>query len=137
MGPLGPRCYNGHILFIYDFESFMLKLNPHHALPAKVFLKRLFRNFLFGIIIIGVSLSLGMLGYHHLEGLPWVDAFMNASMILSGMGPVATLATDAGKVFAGFYALFSGTIFLVVVAIVFSPLIHWFFHKFHLMENKE
>lgn len=100
------------------------------------FFKRLSRNILFGLVIIAGSLLLGMFGYHHYEKMSWVDAFVNAAMILSGMGPISTLTTNGGKVFAGFYALFSGVVFLVVIAIVFAPVIHWFFHKFHLDDKK-
>lgn len=72
-----------------------------------------------------------MLGYHELERLPWVDSFLNAAMILGGMGPVNMLYTNAGKIFAGLYALFSGIIFLLVVGILFTPLVHRFMHRFH------
>lgn len=87
------------------------------------------------MIIIGISLSLGMIGYHHFENMSWVNAFLNAAMILSGMGPVETLQTSGGKIFAGTYALFSGVIFLVVVGIIFAPVVHRFFVKFHLSNN--
>jgi hypothetical protein len=83
------------------------------------------------MIIIG-SLVLGVLGYHFLEGLAWVDALVNASMLLGGMGPVNVLQTVAGKVFASFYALYSGIIFLVVVGVIFAPIYHRFLHRFHL-----
>jgi hypothetical protein len=82
-------------------------------------------------IIMG-SLLLGVLGYHYLEGLAWVDALVNASMLLGGMGPVDVLHTVAGKLFASFYALYSGIIFLVVVGVIFAPLYHRFLHRFHL-----
>jgi hypothetical protein len=83
------------------------------------------------IIILG-SLLLGVLGYHYFEGLAWLDALLNASMLLGGMGPVDVLHTVAGKVFASFYALYSGIIFLVVVGVIFAPLYHRFLHRFHL-----
>jgi hypothetical protein len=73
-----------------------------------------------------------MLGYHLFEKMSWVDAFVNASMILSGMGPLGPLNTNAGKIFAGFYALFSGLAFIVIIAVIFSPVIHRFFKKIHL-----
>lgn len=113
----------------------MTKLNTLAVLPKKLFYKRLVHNLFFGIIIISLALFLGMLGYHHFEAMSWTDAFLNASMILSGMGPVDTLKTHAGKIFAGTYALFSGTLLLVTIAIVFVPLIHSFFRKFHLQEK--
>ena len=85
--------------------------------------------------IITASLLIGILGYHFVEDQPLVDAFLNAAMILSGMGPAAELHTDAGKIFAGLYALFSGTIVLVVMAVILAPLIHRFLHKFHMQEK--
>ena len=94
--------------------------------------KHLLRNFSIGVSIIGVALYIGMLGYHLTEGMSWIDAFMNASMILSGMGPAATLYTYAGKLFAGCYALFSGLAFIAIVVIMLSPFIHRFFRKIHL-----
>ncbi len=73
-----------------------------------------------------------MIGYRSLERMPWVDAFVNAAMILSGMGPVGPLQTDAGKLFAGCYALFSGLAFVTALGLIFAPLFHRFLHKFHL-----
>jgi hypothetical protein len=71
-------------------------------------------------------------GYHGLEKLPWIDAFLNAAMILSGMGPVATLQTNAGKLFAGCYALFSGLALISIIGIIMAPVVLRFLHKFHL-----
>ena len=78
-----------------------------------------------------------MLGYHFSEKMSWIDSFLNASMILSGMGPAATLTTTAGKLFAGCYALFSGLAFIAIVVIMLSPMIHKFFRKIHLEDNKD
>ena len=83
-------------------------------------------------VLIAFALGLGMAGYHFLENLSWLDAFTNAAMILSGMGPLAPLQTTAGKIFAGCYALFSGLAFLTSVGVVFAPVFHRFLHKFHL-----
>ena len=83
-----------------------------------------------GIILF--SLAIGILGYHFFEGLPWIDALLNASMILGGMGPVAPLHTVAGKLFASFYSLFSGMVFLVAVGVLIAPVFHRFLHHFHL-----
>jgi hypothetical protein len=88
-----------------------------------------------GIAIILVSLGIGMVGYHTLENLPWIDAFLNSAMILSGMGPVATMQTDAGKLFAGCFALYSGIALVTILAIIFAPVIHRFLHKFHLEDE--
>ncbi len=78
-----------------------------------------------------------MVGYHHFENLSWVDAFANAAMILSGMGPLTALQTNFGKLFAGFYALFSGLAFIIIIGIIFAPVVHRFLHKFHLESGSE
>ena len=78
-----------------------------------------------------------MLGYHALENLSWIDSFLNASMILGGMGPVNELKTEAGKLFAGLYALFSGIVFLVIAGIIFAPLVHRLLHRFHFEADDE
>lgn len=105
-------------------------------LPLHLFLKKLTRHLLIGFAIILFSLLSGMMGYRYFEKMNWVDAYVNAAMILSGMGPVSNLHTNAGKIFAGTYALFSGIIFLVVIAIIFAPVVHRFLHKFHIDESK-
>lgn len=97
-----------------------------------VYLKRLARNFALASGIIAFSLGIGILGYHHFDKLPWLDAFENAAMILSGMGPMTTSEPDAGKIFAGCYALFSGLAFITSMGVVFAPVLHRFLHKFHL-----
>jgi hypothetical protein len=101
-------------------------------LPRREYLGRIVRSVGLGLSIIGVCLGVGMVGYHCLEKLPWIDAFLNAAMILSGMGPVATLQTNAGKLFAGFYALFSGLALISIVGIIMAPVVLRFLHKFHL-----
>lgn len=103
-----------------------------HLLPIRLFLLRFSKNVIIGLAVIFFSLAFGMMGYHFFENLSWTDSFLNASMILSGMGPVNEMNTEAGKLFAGLYALFSGVIFLVVTAFIFSPVIHRLFHVFHL-----
>src|SRR5580698_3982898 len=99
----------------------MFEPRNKRLLPRKEFYRRLAYHAVLGVMVIIVSLGIGMVGYHTLEKLSWVDAYVNAAMILSGMGPVSTLQTDAGKIFAGIYALFSGIIFLFVMAIIFAP----------------
>lgn len=94
------------------------------------------RNSLIGLGLILVALYIGMCGYHFFENLPWVDSFLNASMILSGMGPVSDMKTETGKLFAGCYALFSGLAFIAIVVIILSPVIHRFFHRIHLETGK-
>jgi hypothetical protein len=104
-------------------------------LPRKVYYQRLANHAAMGVGVIAVSLGIGMTGYHWLEKLPWIDAFLNAAMILSGMGPVATLQTSAGKLFAGCYALYSGIALISILGIIFAPVIHRFLHKFHLEDE--
>lgn len=101
-------------------------------LPRRAFLARLAGNAGIGLILVAVCLGIGMAGYHSFENLSWVDSFANASMILSGMGPMATLQTNGGKIFAGCYALFSGLAFITIIGIVLAPAAHRFLHKFHL-----
>jgi hypothetical protein len=113
-------------------KLFLFEHHTHPLLSRAEFLLRLVRHVSIGLMLIVVSLIAGMLGYHHFEHMPWIDAYTNASMILSGMGPVSPLQTDAGKIFAGTYALFSGLALLTIVGIVFAPVAHRFFHKFHL-----
>lgn len=104
-------------------------------LSRRQFCRRLFRSFACGIGIVSAALGFGMAGYHFLEHLNWLDSFLNASMILSGMGPVATLQTDAGKLFAGCYALFSGLAVVTASGVIFAPVFHRFLHKFHLEDE--
>jgi hypothetical protein len=101
-------------------------------LPVHAFIGRLARHFLGSVCLILSALGIGVLGYHELENLPWIDSLLNASMILGGMGPVDPVKTVGGKLFASFYALFSGIIFLIAAGVIFAPLFHRFLHKFHL-----
>ena len=102
------------------------------VLPRRAFLQRITRHAsAAGTVILG-SLAMGMLGYHFLEHFSWVDALLNASMILGGMGPVGELKTTAGKIFASFYALYSGLVVLVTAGIIFAPVLHRFLHRFHV-----
>jgi hypothetical protein len=103
-------------------------------LPLREFYIRVFRNTFFAFMIILLSLSIGVAGYMHYGHLSFVDALLNASMILSGMGPVNTLDNDAAKYFASFYALFSGLTFLTTAGVLFAPAIHRAFHRFHLID---
>jgi hypothetical protein len=96
-----------------------------------VFAHRILRSLALALGIIGLSLGLGIVGYHYCGGLSWLDALLNASMILAGMGPVDELHTVAGKLFASFYALFSGVVFISSVAVFLGPIVHRFLHNFH------
>lgn len=106
-------------------------------LPRQAFYRRVAICFLLSQALVAVALGIGMAGYHFLENLGWVDAFVNAAMILSGMGPVSTLQTDTGKIFAGCYALFSGLVFITVTGIVLAPVAHRALHKFHLESGRK
>ena len=89
----------------------------------------------YGTISLGfviISLAAGILGYRFFEGMSWVDAFVNAAMILGGMGPVGELHTNAGKLFAGFYALYSGLVAIIAVGFLAAPILHRFLHRFHI-----
>jgi hypothetical protein len=86
-------------------------------------------------LLLAVSLGVGMLGYASFERLPWMDAFLNSAMLLGGMGPVNPPRTDAGKLFAGLYALYAGLIFIVSAALLFTPIVHRIIHHFHWNEQ--
>lgn len=101
-------------------------------LPRRDYYHRLARHGLIALGLLTAGLIVGMGGYHFLEGLPWIDAFANAAMILSGMGPLDPIKTAAGKLFAGAYAIFSGVAFLTTVGILLAPVVHRSLHKFHL-----
>ncbi|CCB87587.1 putative uncharacterized protein [Parachlamydia acanthamoebae UV-7] len=103
-------------------------------LPRRAFYLRLLRNLVWAMSFISFSLCIGMMGYHHFEKMPWIDSFANAAMILSGMGPLGAIQTSGGKLFAGFYALYSGLAFIFALGLIFAPIFHRFLHKFHLEE---
>jgi hypothetical protein len=100
--------------------------------PPEVFARRLLASTAVGLALVIASLVVGMAGYHGYEGLPWIDAFLNAAMILSGMGPLMQPATTGGKLFAGIYALYSGLAVLVIAGVIFGPVVHRFLHRFHI-----
>lgn len=113
-----------------DYERRHQKLAP---LP--VFYRRIGWNILIALAMILGSLAVGMTGYVMLEGMAPLDAFLNAAMILSGMGPVATMQTDGGKVFAGLYALYSGIVIIAVAGVILSPIGHRMLHTFHAVDD--
>jgi len=109
-------------------------------LPTRIFIRRLLACLALALGIIAVALSIGIAGYHFIADLPWIDALLNAAMILTGMGPVDMLASNAAKVFASLYALFSGVVFISLMGLLLSPIAHRVLHKFHLSDedmNKE
>lgn len=105
-------------------------------LTTPMFLLRMLRTLGVILILVGISLAVGVVGYHLIETMPWVDAFLNASMILGGMGPVDPMKTDAGKIFAGCYALYSGLAFLAMAGLMFGPIAHHILKKFHYEEDQ-
>ena len=95
------------------------------------FLRRLLAHFIGALIVLGASLVIGIWGYVFFEKLAWRDAFLNAAMLLGGMGPVNPPQTDGGKLFAGVYALYAGLVFIITAALLFTPILHRVLHKFH------
>jgi hypothetical protein len=102
--------------------------------PLHVFYGRLVRNFFYVAGILTLCLLIGILGYRYTEDVPWIDALHNASMILSGMGPVIAIKTTGGKLFSSAYAIFSGVAFITNIGFLLAPAAHRFFHHFHLQE---
>ena len=98
----------------------------------RLFAKRLAGSIGLSAALILLSLLGGMAGYHHFENMSWIDAFVNAAMILSGMGPLGTLNTTSGKIFAGCYALYSGLALILAIGVVIAPIVHRFLHRFHM-----
>lgn len=109
----------------------------HHRQPVlgrAQFIRRVARHGLLSGLLVAFSLSLGTVGYHFAAGLDWVDAFLNASMILTGMGPVDVLRTPTAKVFAALYALYSGIVFLVAAGVLLAPALHRMLHRLHVQD---
>jgi len=105
----------------------------HDRLATRAtFTRRLLAHTAVSASLVGGSLAIGVLGYHGFEGLPWVDALLNASMLMGGMGPVDPLHTTAGKLFASAYALYCGLVLLVAAGVLFAPVLHRLLHRFHL-----
>jgi len=103
--------------------------------PLSVFVKRIAASVVMAGILIAVALFIGITGYHWIAGFDWVDSFLEAAMILGGMGPVNPLATTGANMFASGYALFSGLVFIAVMGIVLAPVTHRMLHKFHIDED--
>lgn len=113
----------------------MFEKKHQQLLPRRKFYHRLTRSLATGVVLLMFSLSLGMTGYHFIGGLAWVDAFLDAAMILSGMGPLSQLHTDSAKIFAGCYAIYCGLALITIAAVILSPVIHRGLHKFHLEDD--
>jgi hypothetical protein len=117
---------------------FRYETKHHPVLTRKQFAKRMAKSFAMASALISFSLLAGMAGYHYLEDLSWIDAFLNAAMILGGMGPVAPIESFGGKLFAGCYALYSGLIVIVCAGVILAPVAHRMIHRFHAeAEEKE
>lgn len=109
----------------------MYESRAHPLLTRAQFARRVLRHIAAALGLLAFSIALGMAGYEHFEHLTWRDAFLNAAMLLGGMGPVDAPRTDGGKLFAGLYALYAGLIFLVAAGVVLAPVLHRVMHKFH------
>jgi len=110
----------------------MFERRSEPLLDRKQFFHRLGRHLLLAVGVLSLAWGLGIAGYHGIVGQAWIDAVLNSAMILAGMGPVDPIHTDAGKLFASFYALFSGIVFLVAAGVLVAPLFHRVLHHFHL-----
>jgi len=106
-------------------------------LPRHLFLRRLLIHLGVALSVLSVCLGIGILGYRFIEHLTWIDSVLNASMILGGMGQISPITTDAGKIFASAYALFSGGVFLAVASILIAPIAHRLLHRLHLDEEDD
>ena len=105
------------------------------VLPRALFLRRILNHVLLALTVVSVSLLIGVLGYRFFAGFTWIDALMNAAMILGGMGPVNAISTTSGKLFASFYALYSGVAFLAMAAVLIAPFAHRLLHRLHLEDT--
>ena len=110
----------------------------HHEqiLTRAQFARRVLGHFALGTGAIAVALAIGIGGYHWIAGFNWVNSFLNASMILGGMGPVGDLPNDASKIFAGFYALFAGLFFIAMLGLLLAPFLHRLAHRLHLEDEQ-
>ncbi len=109
----------------------MYESRNHKPIPTRAFASRLAKHLAAALALLLASLAIGMFGYMKLEGLSVVDAFLNAAMLLGGMGPVNPPLSTSGKIFAGWYALYAGLVFIVTAALIFTPIAHRILHKFH------
>ena len=115
----------------------MYERPTHHLLTPVEFGKRVVGHVMVATGVMGIGLGLGIIGYHYVAGLKWIDALLNASMILTGMGPVNEMVTTRAKLFASFYALFSGVVFLGIASVLVAPFAHRLLHKFHLEKQQK
>ena len=116
-------------------DSLLFERRHEQLAPVNVYVRRIIASLAVGLAVILFALLIGILGYHFLAGFDWVDSLLEASMILGGMGPVNQLPTNASKIFASIYALFSGLILIALMGIILSPVAHRVMHKFHVDEK--
>jgi hypothetical protein len=113
----------------------MYERRNHPVLSRAKFVRRVSRHLLLALFVIGIALAIGVFGYHFVGGLSWIDSLLNASMILGGMGPVDPLHSSGAKLFASFYALFSGLAFIGIASLMVAPFAHRLLHRFHVGEK--
>ncbi len=114
----------------------MYETRRHPPVSPRVFAQRMVRHAIFVMVLLAGSIVIGMWGYEHFEQLAWRDAFLNSAMLLGGMGPVDPLKTDNGKLFAGFFALYAGIVFLFSAGLLIAPIAHRILHRFHWESGK-
>jgi hypothetical protein len=115
----------------------MFEHKTEKLVPLPRFLRRVVLSLLLVLIVLCIALGIGVVGYHRLAGLSWIDSVLNASMILTGMGPIATMTSTTSKLFASGYALFSGVVFLSSIGVVLAPIFHRILHRFHLDDTEQ
>ena len=113
----------------------MFEHRKQQIAPMSVFYQRVIKHIVIALFVMIICLCIGIIGYHYSSNIPWLDALHNASMILSGMGPVVEIKTVAGKWFSSIYALFSGVVFITNIGIILAPALHRMFHRLHLGED--
>ena len=104
-------------------------------LTRRHFITRLGQHAAIGAVLVAISVAVGMLGYHYFAGFTWVDSFLNASMLLGGMGPIGDLPNDTSKIFAALFALYSGLVFILLAGLMIAPIFHRVLHRFHFEEK--
>ena len=118
-----------------DGPLWVLEKRRHRLISRRRFAKRMGLAVALSGLLMLFGLAIGMLGYAHFENLSWTDAYLNAAMILSGMGPVNDIKTEAGKIFSGTYAIFSGFVIIIATGVILAPVFHRVLHRFHMEES--
>jgi hypothetical protein len=129
---MAEACHRFLMRHLFQFEH-----RRERLAPDATFQKRLLRNGMWSASVIAIALAVGITGYMGFEGMRFVDAFVNAAMILSGMGPMGELHRDSTKIFAGIYALVSGLLIFAVAGVALAPVFHRMMHSFHLQEDEQ